>query len=204
MKRKKTRGAMALAILMAMGMTACGSVPATRYYLLETRATSSLPVSAPVVRVEPFSVEPPYDQDRVVYRVGSDDVRVRFYPYDRWAVPLQDMVADLTAAALDGAGGVRFQRVAGARKGGFSLRGHLVRLEEVDLPSGPHIRFRLDLVLADAHGDVVYARQLNHESAVAATEVEGVVRHMQEALLTGLRGVREELASALAEAEPGS
>ena len=126
-----------MAILLAMAMTACGSVPATRYYLLETRVTSPLPVMAPVVRVEPFTVEPPYDQDRVVYRVGSDDVRVRFYPYDRWAVPLQDMMADLAAAALDGTGGARFQRVGGQREGGLSLRGYLVRLEEIDLSSGP-------------------------------------------------------------------
>ena len=204
MKGQQRSGAIAMAILITMGMTACGSVPATRYYLLETRATSVLPVSAPAVWVEPFTVEPPYDQDRVVYRVGSDDVRVRFYPYDRWAVPLRDMVADLAAAALDGTGGARFQRVAGVREGGFSLRGRLVRLEEIDLPSGPSIRFRLDLALTDSHGREVYRRRLENETAVPATRVEGVVRQMQAALLAGLEQVRPEIAAAMAKVEPGS
>ncbi|TDI32701.1 MAG: hypothetical protein E2P00_00450 [Acidobacteria bacterium] len=204
MKKQTWTGAVAMAILLMVGMTACGSAPATRYYLLDTRRTVALPVSAPAVWVEPFTVDPPYDQDRVVYRVGSDDVRVRFYPYDRWAVPLQDMVADLAAAVLDGAGGARFQRVAGVRVDSFSLRGRLVRLEEIDLPSGPHIRFRLDLALADSHGKVIYRRRVENETAVSATQVEGVVRQMQAALLAGLEQVRPEIAAALAEAEPGS
>ena len=191
-----------LCALVGAALSACGTAPALRYYLLEASAGPELPVGAPVVQVARFTVEPPYDQDRIIYRVGAGDVQVRFYPYDRWAVPLDEMVANLVATSFDGVGGVRFTRGTRAVDGGLRLDGHLLRLEEVDYPAGPRIRYRLDLTLTAASGEVLHQVRLENEGEAPADQVESVVRWMQTVLVADLAQSRPGLAGALAEALP--
>ena len=70
----------------------CKAMPTTHYYILEPRAGSSDDAGAGVaVGVLPFEVDPPYDQDRIVYRIGADSPKVGFYEYHRWAAPLSRM-----------------------------------------------------------------------------------------------------------------
>ena len=196
--RKWPMGWLMLCALAGILVAGCGKAPATRYYLLEATAGPALPAASPAVQVARFSVEPPYDQDKIIYRMGDGDVRVRFYPYDRWAVPLDEMMAGLVANALDGVAGARFTRSTRATAGGVRLDGHLLRLEEIDTQGGPRFRYRLDLKLTGSAGEVLHQLRLENEGEAPAGEVEGVVRWMQKALLADLEEVRPQLADALA------
>lgn len=189
-----------LCALVGASLAACGTAPASRYYLLEASGGPELPAGSPTVHVTRFTVEPPYDQDRIVYRLGADAVQVHFYPYDRWAVPLDEMMASLVATSFDGVGGVRFTRQAQRADGGLRLDGHLLRLEEIDMADGPRFRYRLDLTLTGAGGEVLHQVRLENEGEAPATEVEGVVRWMQTVLVADLAQLRPGLARALADA----
>ncbi len=189
-----------LAALACVPLAGCGKVPASRYFLIEAAAGPEVPTDAPVVHVPRFTVEPPYDQDRIVYRAGSSAVQVRFYPYDRWAVPLDQMLANLVATAFDGAGGHRFSRDPRTRAADLRLHGHLLWLEEVDTTEGPRVRYRLDLELTRASGEVLHRARLEGDQPAPATEVEDIVRRMQAVLLDEMARQRPAIAAALAAA----
>ncbi len=195
--REWRMGVLILCAVAGVFLAGCGKAPASRYYVLEAATGPQLPAAGPAVQVVRFTVAPPYNQDRIIYRVGAGDVRVRFYPYDRWAVPLDEMMANLVAASLDGVAGVRFTPSTQATAGGVRLHGHLLRLEEIDTVDGPRIRYRLDLKLTGPAGEVLHEVRLEKEGEAPATEVEGVVRWMQKALLADLAEVRSELNGAL-------
>ena len=81
----------------------CKAVPAMHYYMLEPRAeTTPAPGGGLTVGVLPFAVDSPYDQDRIVYRVGDSSAEVGFYAYHRWAAPLSRMMPTLVAEGLAG------------------------------------------------------------------------------------------------------
>jgi ABC-type uncharacterized transport system auxiliary subunit len=200
--REWRMGVLILCAVAGVFLAGCGKAPASRYYVLEAATGPQLPAAGPAVQVVRFTVAPPYNQDRIIYRVGAGDVQVRFYPYDRWAVPLDEMVANLVATSFDGVGGVHFTRGGRAVDGGLRLDGHLLRLEEVDMPAGPRIRYRLDLTLTAASGEVLHQVRLENEGEAPTDQVEGVVRWMQTVLVADLAQVRPGLAGALAEALP--
>jgi uncharacterized lipoprotein YmbA len=102
--RRTARTALAVAGILGT-LAACGRGPATHYYLLEPReeTSSAAAGSAATVGVRAFHVEPPYDQDRIVYRVGLESSEIGFYAYHRWAAPLSRMVPRVVAEGLDGA-----------------------------------------------------------------------------------------------------
>ena len=69
------RLAMFLLTLLVLG--ACGSAPTTRYYVLAPTPPTLVGDSSLEglrVGVEPFTVDPPYDRDQLVYRLGVDSV----------------------------------------------------------------------------------------------------------------------------------
>ena len=107
----------ALATTLAVALSGCGGPPATHYYLLEVtpkvEARSTAAERGVTVGVRSFQVDPPYDQDRIVYRVGADSPEVGFYEYHRWAAPLSHMLPRLVCAAygdVEGVGRIQCQR----------------------------------------------------------------------------------------------
>ena len=136
----------------------------------------------------------------IVYRVGSSAVQVRFYPYDRWAVPLDEMLAGMVATALDGSGGYHFSRTSGSRGLDPQLAGHLLWLEEIDTPAGPRVRYCLVLQLSAASGKVLLRRRMERESEAPASEVEDVVRRLQMVLMEDLKALQPTVDEALGQA----
>ena len=119
----------------ALAAVACGGVPATYYYVLEA-ADSPADVAArrdgPSIGVRSFRVDPPYDQDRLVYRVGDDSPEVGFYAYHRWAAPLARMLPTVVAASLEGIAGARTIEPAAPGRGyDLWLEGNVTTFEEV-------------------------------------------------------------------------
>ena len=58
------------------------------------------------VGVKAIHVDPPYNRDSIVYRIGSDSPEVGFYAYHQWAAPLTRMLPGVVADALSGIDGL--------------------------------------------------------------------------------------------------
>lgn len=209
MKRKPWTTA-ALAIL-TLALSGCGKLPPTRYYVLElgevhSSASSSSSRSAAgaggwEIGVRPFRVDPPYDQDRIVYRVGDDSLEIGFYAYHRWAAPLSRMLPDLVAEGLAGADGVRsIEPVMPGRDYASYLHGRLLALEEIDRADDQLVRVQLILRLASSDGAELWSETLSTEGSTRTEEVHRVVERMSELLAEALAEARAGLARALAEA----
>ena len=149
----------------------CGSTPTTHYYVLAPTAVTSPPAPASEglrIAVEPFTVDPPYDRDQLVYRLGADSLEVGFYTYHRWAAPLGDLVALSLAEGLQGTPGIRsIEPWSSSGEYDALLRGRVLYLEEVDTPGSQEARLRLELRLVDHDGVVFWSEEVAGSSAGA-------------------------------------
>ncbi len=194
-----------LLLPLAAFVLACGSVPPTHYYVLvpplqgdgegETHAASD-PADGLRLGVETFAVDPPYDQDRLVYRVGRDSGKVGFYSHHRWAATPGRLAATALAAGLRGTPGLAAVEPATVT-GSYThlLAGRVISIEEIDLPGGRHLaRVQLDLKLLDAADDtVVWTRFVAAEVGGEAEDASDVMRQMQAAFQEVVEEIRGEL-----------
>jgi uncharacterized lipoprotein YmbA len=175
----------AVAVLLAVTV-GCGSLPTTHYYLLEPQNMAAHPHHRPGVSigVAPFQVDSPYDQDRIVYRVGSTSAEVGYYAYHRWAAPLSRMLPRVVAGAFGNLPGVAtIEPQATGRDYDATLHGRVVALEEVDSSSGAGVHLVLTLTLLDPQGTKLWSRSLTSPKTAETTdEVSEVVTRMQSAL----------------------
>ena len=150
------------------------------------------------VGVEPFTVDPPYDSDRLVYRLGADSVEVGFYAYHRWAAPLGDLVAVAMAEGLRGNPG--FASIEPATAGGdyqAFLRGRVVYLEEIDLPGQQQARLRIEMRLIDADGSTLWSDEVSGSASGQASSVAEIVHQIYAAFDQALEQARSSLAADL-------
>ena len=183
----------------------CTSLPQTHYYLLalEGRASqqsSHNPTRPPglEIGVETFLVDPPYDQDRIIYRVGADSPEIGFYAYHRWAVPLARMLPGVVAEGLQETPGV--SSIEPVTPGGVydaRLEGRVLSLEEIDTSLGHTASVRLALTLRTKEGTVIWSDTLSGEATTQTRKVSAVVEKMRAALSLALDTGHEGLASAL-------
>jgi len=185
------------------GLAACsGQPPLTHYYLLEPLAAPSPAVGrdSPATRigVRAFHVDPPYDQNRIVYRVGAESPEVGFYEYHRWAAPLHRMLPVVVASALAVADPqlVAEPVVPGGVYDAY-LSGRLLRAEEVDLPAGQRIIVHLLLTLRDRHGTELWSAGVEGESTVETDSVARVVEEMRRVLDLALSDAAPAMVSAV-------
>ena len=189
-------------VIAALGLCSCRRLPQTHYYVLEPQDVSSAEASGSGVTIGvEFQVDPIYDQDRIVYRIGEDTTEVGFYAYHRWAAPLSRMLPGVVAAGLTGISGVeRIEPTAEGHVYDVYLRGRVLAFEEIDTPEGERILVRLALTLLTGDGKVLWVEILDRESALSTGEVRGVVERMQAALDEGLHAFRPGLEQALQQA----
>jgi uncharacterized lipoprotein YmbA len=190
-----------LAFAVALGAAGCAGLPRTHYYVLDPPAAADADQGTEgglVIGVRAFQVDPPYDQDRLVYRVGEGSPEIGFYDYHRWAMPLSRMLPKVAAGALSGIEGLRaVEPAAPGRSYPATIEGRVVELEEVDLPDGQSIRVRLVLRLRLADGSVPWSEPVAAEGTVETDDVLVVVEKMNEVLDHALRQARAGLAEAL-------
>ena len=182
---------------------ACSSAPPTHYYLLApTRPEPTVePTTAAstglVIGVDPFTVDPPYDRDQLVYRLGADSVEVGFYTYHRWAAPLGDLVAVSMAEGLEGTPGIH--RIEPSTSGGdYSafLRGRVLYLEEIDVPGQQLARLALELRLVDREGKTLWSDQVQGTASGTNETVASIVEQLYQAFDQALEQARSGLAAA--------
>ncbi len=193
-----------LVLTWVLFIPACARLPTTHYYVLEPRgeAAEESPSSAHqdglVIGVEAFLVDPPYDQDRIVYRVGEDSPEIGFYAYHRWAAPLSRMLPKVVAAGLHGTTGVSsIGPIVPGRDYAAFLEGRVLELEQIDVPEGQRVRVRLELTLRLEDGTELFSETLTGETITRTRKVSEVVEEMSTALEQALNEAREGLERAL-------
>jgi uncharacterized lipoprotein YmbA len=149
------------------------------------------------IGVEPFTVDPPYDRNQLVYRLGTDSVEVGFYTYHRWAAPLGDLVAVSMAQGLRGTPGVdRIEPVTSGGDYSAFLRGRVVYLEEIDLPGQQMARLSLELRLVDRDGLTLWSGEVEGSATGSNETVAGIVEQLYQAFDQALAQARAGLAQA--------
>ncbi len=185
-----------------LACTCSGALPPTHYYTLRPQpagageaAGGGAPRSAAAglaVGVETFRVDPPYDQDRIVFRPGPDSTEVGFYAYHRWAAPLGRLVAVAIADGLrDTPGIASIEPAVSTADYSARLGGRVLHLEEVDRPDGPQARIALAIELTGGDGGVLWSGTLRESAtgpAATPAEIAGLMERALSRLLERLRG----------------
>lgn len=187
-----------------LALAGCGGrAPSTHYYVLEPDNPAGVAPhgenpSGWTIGVEPFRVDPPYDQDRIVYRPEEGAAGIGFYAYHRWAAPLGRMLPQVVVAEFAGAAGVgMIEPFDAGRSYAARMSGRVLLFEEVDTVDGPAIRVRFSLVLTDADETVIWSATLENESDVSTAKVAAIVEQMRGAVVDALAGSRADLETAL-------
>ncbi|MEM7583192.1 MAG: ABC-type transport auxiliary lipoprotein family protein [Acidobacteriota bacterium] len=211
--------------LCLLSVLGCRSMPETHYYTLVASAgaygQSAVVQSADVqgadvpaakadagitLGVEPFVVDPPYDQGLLVYRLGRDAIEVGFYDYHRWASPLGSLVAAAFVEGLRSSPDLAGSELAMSKRSYSAvLEGRVVTFEEIDIPPGQLVRIRLELLLQSPDGEKLWQRTLASESQVdaeSATEIVDQLRRDLEGLIQESRA--EIVAATRSPQDPGS
>jgi uncharacterized lipoprotein YmbA len=154
------------------------------------------------VGVSSFRIDAPYDQDRIVYRIGDDSPEIGYYAYHRWAVPLSRMLPVLVAESFAGVRGLQsIEPVTPGRDYDAFLEGRCVALEEIDVADGQRVRIRMVLGLRLADGAELWAKDLAYERTEQNREVREIVEQMRHLLGQALSEAAADLERALGELE---
>jgi uncharacterized lipoprotein YmbA len=215
---RRVRFGVLIAVLVALSLVGCSQLPPTHYYVLELDRTSGRATTSDgagtsggaagggaawTVGVRPFAVDAPYDQDRIVYRVGDGSPEVGFYAYHLWAAPLSTMMAAVVAAGLEGATGVdAVEPVVAGRAYRAFINGRVVAAEEIDLADRQLVRAVIELRLVDRDGAELWADVVTARGETRTEQVGDVVEAMSAALAEALAGTRESLGRAVSNSNP--
>lgn len=192
-----------LSLLVLASAMACSARPPVRYYTLAPAPPAPQERAEQRLGVMPFVVEAPYDDSRLVFRLGPDTPRVDFYAYHQWAAPLDQQIASLIAGELSGRVPGHLVEVAfSGREYAALVFGRVVRLEEVDREGAIETRAILEIELRSPAGEVWQVDRVETRQQAATASVEEVVRMMQRAVgdaveraLPGLLAALEERSS---------
>lgn len=197
------RSVCALAVALPLALCGCGGgIPPTHFYVLEPQDVSRVETVGAArglaIGVETFRVDPPYDQDRIVYRVDGESAEVGFYAYHRWAAPLERMLPGVVASVYSGVPGARsIEPITSGRSYDAFMRGRVLAFEEIDTPVGPRARIRLTLQLHASDGAELWSATLSRDADVSSKNVGDVVERMRSELTEAIRESRPDLQSAL-------
>jgi len=197
-----TSRAAGLACTLALLSLGCPGAPATHYYVLGPRsAPEALRETAGtgmLVGVRTFEVDAPYDQDRIVYRLGQEGFEIGFYDYHRWAVPLGRVLPGIVVSRLGVPPG-RFTVEAEVPGRAYDawLTGRLIHMEEVDHAGGQDVRVTLELGLELADGSRVWSATAERSTTLDTREVAAVVAAMHDVVAEAVDDLRPRLEIAL-------
>jgi cholesterol transport system auxiliary component len=186
-RRRAAQLIAAAAFLITVG--GCGAARPVRYYTLEpppsseTQARNPYPISLLVARVRATQL---LEDDRIMY--GVSPVQMGVYTSHRWAEPPPEMIETMLVERLRATGQYKsVERLAGAARGDYVVRGRLISLKEMDLPSGIVGRFAMELDLFDPKtGTTVWSQIYEHDEPVQDKTVNAVVEALQRNVEAGL------------------
>ncbi len=197
-------GGLLLALFLVSGCRS--TLPATHYYVLTPLPEAAGGEGDLTLEVQTFLVDPPYDRDAVVYRLGADTGEVGFYAYHRWASPLGRLVSVALAEGLRGTPGlgrVEPSGSMGSERPSHLLRGRVVRAGEIGRAGGVEAHFELDVELLDLNagvgGDVVWTQRVAGSAEGNPASAGEFMELLQQAFDQAVREIRLGLAETLEE-----
>jgi cholesterol transport system auxiliary component len=167
----------------------CGAARPVWYYTLEPPPSTETPARNPYavsLLVARLGATQLLEDDRIVY--GVSPVEMGVYTSHRWAEPPPEMIETMLVERLRATGQYQsVERLSGAVRGNYVVRGRLISLKEMDLPSGIVGRFAMELDLFDPKtGTVVWSQTYEHDEPVQDKTVNAVVKALQRNVEAGL------------------
>jgi len=141
----------AICILLAALMSGCGPAPVKRYFQIRSLAPEAPPLPKVERRliVEPASVDPLYDDIRILYRVSPFELK--YYPYEFWAEkPDRQIQAAMADFLVKKKVFASVAQSAPKEASEIILRSRVHVLEEIDHPDVWQARLAMDIEFADA------------------------------------------------------
>ncbi len=162
----------------ALSLFACaGSESSTRYYTLAAidspKATQSYPYN---LVVKKFSIDPAYNQTRIVYRESPYDFM--YYNNDLWATSPEHQIATVVAEELKRSGLFAKIEQRATEIPDMELSGFVVALEEVDVDSTErYARVAVELSLRDAKKDsLLWKKSYDEQERLAGTDPREIAK----------------------------
>jgi ABC-type uncharacterized transport system auxiliary subunit len=197
----KAGAALAVAALLALGLSGCGSMKPVKYYQLTHPPTTPLgPSQSPVdisLLVRPFQTSHLYREDRIVY--GGEGEQLGLYENHRWIEPPVELLQDALARGFRTSG--QFKRVTTLRSEAnvdFVLIGHLYAFREISAGS-VIARLNFDVELKDQKLDkLVWRHSYNHDVPSSGKLVADVAAAMDKNVQTSVQEIQDGVLQALA------
>lgn len=170
--------------LVLLALAACaGKLPPTRHYALAPVTGAAVAATGDVVLVlEPFTTEPAYDDERIVYRPSP--YRLDYYNYHRWSSAPGTLVGNYLEQALERTG--RFRAVVRelSPQAPVVLGGRVVAIEEIDTSRTRWVgRIVVELTLIEPRtGAVLWTEQFDETEPLVTQTPEGLARALSVAL----------------------
>jgi ABC-type uncharacterized transport system auxiliary subunit len=194
-------GGLALVMLLAAGLSSCGSIKPVKYYQLTHPATSTLgasqsPIDAAIL-VHLFQTSHLYREDRIVY--GGEGEQLGLYENHRWVEPPAELLQDALARGLRSSGHFRavttLRSDAGAE---FGLNGHLYAFREVST-GGIVARLNFDVELMDLKlGTAIWRHTYNHDEPTNGKTVADIAAAMDKNVQLSVQEIQDGILQALA------
>ena len=180
--------AISICAIGALGLLAAGCVDVRpiHYYTIGTPPAPVAPAarsasSGPALLVGNISVPLELRDDRIRYRIGSNEVGA--YQFHRWVDRPGTMVSESLVQALRASGKYRSVMEANSSAAGdYIVRGRLFEFDEVDRETiQTSISLRVDLVNANTR-EVVWGDLVKREEPVASKNITAVVASLDRNL----------------------
>ncbi len=198
-----------LVLLTSLGCAGCSltrSKQEVQYYALALPPRSSAPSSpAPITAslvVQPFSAQPPYHRDRMVYR--SSPYEFDFYHYHRWVTKPADMLTTLTRRTLQQSGLFATVYPTPDAQADLRLGGVVRQYEEIDQTQSWQAVLSIEVWLSRSREPAPFwFRSYTATRPAAKRNPAAVAEALSQNLQDILERLTHDLASALA-AKPAS
>jgi ABC-type uncharacterized transport system auxiliary subunit len=194
-------GNAAAVLLLAAGLSSCGSPKPIHYFQLTHPPTTGLSDAQTInatLLVRQFLSPRLYRDDRIVY--GDEGVQVGMYENERWTSSPAELLQDALARELRSSG--QFRAVTMLRSDAsvdYYLMGQLYSFREV---TGNNIlaRLQFDVQLVDLRKSrTIWKHSYMHDEPVAGKTVEDIVNAMDKNVHQAVQEVQDGVVPALSE-----
>lgn len=194
-------GALAVVVLLAGGLSSCGSIKPVKYYQLTHPPTSTLgasrsPIDAAIL-VRLFQASHLYREDRIVY--GGEGEQLGLYENHRWVEPPAEMLQDALARGLRSSGHFRAVTTLRSDTGAeYCLNGHLYAFREVST-GNVVARVNFDVELMDLKlGTVIWRHTYNHDEPSSGKTVADLAAAMDKNVQLSVQEIQDGVLQTLA------
>lgn len=194
--------AVAMLVLAAAGLAACGKTKPVHYFQLTHPPTTALsstqsPIDATLL-VRLFQTTHLYREDRIVY--GDETVQIGLYENERWTQPPVDLLQDALARGLRSSN--QFRAVTTLRSDAnvdYYLTGQLYSFREVT-GSSVAAQLSFDVELMDQKkGKMIWRHSYKHDEPSSGKTVADLAAAMDKNVHQAVQEIQDGIVQALTE-----